>query len=402
MILSEVIDKHRARIAAAWPSDLAALYETRSRPARKRHLAIALGLLTCAEVVASVLDHMNAPPLFTRALTARCLVAAVSLAGALAIWRTRPGLPEGLAFGTPLLAQVVLSAWTNTDAPAALVDRNIIILLILLAAFCAIPPMSGRMARSLAALLSGYFVATLWVSEGTSNIAHNVGALAAGAAALCVGVGLAFSREQRRRTEFLQVLATEQTAADLRLANAELERLMNTDVLTGVANRRRFETDMRSIWQMLGQLENTGIGLIIADVDHFKLFNDAAGHAEGDACLRAIAAAISDVVRDGAAGVARWGGEEFVVLAPAIPRRHLDGLAERVRAAVAALALPHPAFPGRHVTVSVGAAWCGGDSPCGTPDDLLHEADRALYAAKKAGRDRCVVASEVRCSEAWV
>ena len=381
-----------SRPGTPWPDSLIWLYDARSSTARRRYLAWALALLAGAELSAGVLDFIGAPALVARPLAARMVIVALCLTGAAALLRQRTRR-EILAFGTPLLAQVMLSAWHPEAATGRLMDRNIVVSLILLAGLCTVPPLPARAARQLAATLFACFTAVLWFSEGTSQIAHHAGALAVGAAALGTGVALAVSRETQRRRDFLHRLNTEHTAVELRHANAELERLMNTDVLTGVANRRRFETDMNAIWRAFAQANDAGlgIGLILIDVDHFKMFNDTAGHAEGDVCLRAVAAAISDVVRDGAAGIARWGGEEFVVLAASIPQRNLAGLAERVRAAVAALALPHPALPGTSVTISVGAAWCGEECPCGTPDDLLRHADHALYAAKQAGRNRVVV-----------
>jgi diguanylate cyclase (GGDEF)-like protein len=372
---------------------LATLYETREGPGRKRHLAMALVLTAIAVLVAAVLDHANAPTQFASALPLRATVMLLCLAGAAAVMRARPGLWEGVAFGFPLLGQVILSASVGAAAPPNLVDRNIVMSLMLFAVLCAVPPLPVAVARVLAVIWFGSFALTLRLAEGAEAMSHNLPALGVGAVSLAIGVALSIRREASRRRDFLRSLHAELTSAELRRMNEELERLMNTDVMTGVANRRRFESDMRLAWDAPGQGREArkSIGLILADVDHFKAFNDCAGHSEGDACLKAIAGAIGGVVRGGAFGVARWGGEEFVVLAPGIADRDMAGLAERVRRAVEALAIPHPAFPGDIVTISVGGAWCGAESPCETPDALLREADRALYAAKEDGRNRVSV-----------
>ncbi len=377
---------------------VAGLYERRQGPGRKRHLAMALGLTATAVLVAALLDHVNAPAVFASHIALRASVIVLCAAGAVGVLRARPGFWEAASFGIPLVAQAILGAWMAAAASQDLIDRNIVMTLILLAVLCAVPPLPGAASRVLAAIWLGSFAVTLWLAEGTRQMSHNLMALAVGAVALAVGVGLSTRREAGRRRDFLQVLHAELTAAELRRINTELERLMNTDVLTGVANRRRFESDLRAAWPSLaapdgGQNGTCAIGLIMCDVDHFKLFNDCAGHAAGDACLRAIAMAIAGVVRGGAFSVARWGGEEFVVLAPGIARRDMEGLAERVRCAVEALAIPHPAWPGKPVTISVGGGWYGPDSHCETPDALLCDADHALYAAKSAGRNRVMMAA---------
>jgi diguanylate cyclase (GGDEF)-like protein len=373
---------------------LASAYEARLGHSRKRHLAMALGLTALAVLVAALLDHLNMPAQFARSLDLRASVVVLCVAGAVAVLRVRPGIWEAAAFGVPLTAQVALSAWMASAAAQNMVDRNIVMSLMLFAVLCAVPPLPVAASRVLAAIWYCCFVVTLWAAEGTQHMSRNVMALLVGAVALAVGVGLASRRETARRREFLQALNAELTSEELRHANAELERLMNTDVLTGVANRRRFESDMRAVWQSLpAKSDGCGsVGLILADVDHFKSFNDCAGHAAGDSCLRSIATTIAQVVQGETAGVARWGGEEFVVLAPGASLEGIAGLAERIRTAVERLTIPHPAFFGRSVTVSVGAAWCGPGMACETPDDLLRTADDALYSAKSAGRNQVVSA----------
>jgi diguanylate cyclase (GGDEF)-like protein len=154
------------------------------------------------------------------------------------------------------------------------------------------------------------------------------------------------------------------------------------DPLTGIGNRLRLAEDLEAV---CGRVERYGHAYCVAviDVDHFKAYNDAAGHRSGDDVLRTVAAALRDTVRTGDT-VYRYGGEEFVVL---LPEQTMDGAAragERLRATVEALGLPHPA--GGSVTVSVGVAGLGTQA-C-SPDELFELADRALYEAKAAGRNR--------------
>jgi diguanylate cyclase (GGDEF)-like protein len=157
------------------------------------------------------------------------------------------------------------------------------------------------------------------------------------------------------------------------------------DALTGIGNRLRLAEDLETL---RGRVERYGHVYCVAlfDVDSFKAYNDAEGHPAGDEVLRAVAGVLRDQMRAGDA-VYRYGGEEFLVL---LPEQSIDSSAlgaERLRAAVEALAIPHPA--GGVVTVSAGVA--GLDDGERRPDELLELADQALYRAKQAGRNRVEV-----------
>ncbi|MEJ0045862.1 MAG: GGDEF domain-containing protein [Rhodospirillales bacterium] len=176
----------------------------------------------------------------------------------------------------------------------------------------------------------------------------------------------------------------------MNLLNAELLRLSTTDALTGLANRRHFESELTQMWDDR-RAQDLGVALI--DVDNFKSFNDSAGHAAGDAALRQVAQALADALRDERDRAARYGGEEFVVLLPGVSRQDMAAMGERLRSAVSALAIEHPGQPGRVVSVSIGLAWCAASQRGGSTEDLLRDADRALYDAKDAGRN-CVMLGE--------
>ena len=127
------------------------------------------------------------------------------------------------------------------------------------------------------------------------------------------------------------------------------------------------------------------IGLMMIDVDHFKLYNDTQGHLEGDNCLRVIGQALGSVVRDGDF-VARYGGEEFVMLMPGVTTAEASGIAERARLAVAALDIVHPATTTGIVSISIGVAIL---TPAEAEGEqaLVEAADAALYQAKRRGRN---------------
>jgi diguanylate cyclase (GGDEF)-like protein len=160
------------------------------------------------------------------------------------------------------------------------------------------------------------------------------------------------------------------------------------DGLTQIANRRRFDEYLLQEWGRHIRMQQP-LSLLICDVDHFKLYNDGQGHQAGDECLKSVAKAISQCYRAGDL-VARYGGEEFAMVLPQTDRAGAVQVAERVRAAVAAAALPHPASPiCDRVTVSIGVA-CMTPQPHGPSDarTLIEQADRHLYLAKQLGRNQ--------------
>ena len=176
-------------------------------------------------------------------------------------------------------------------------------------------------------------------------------------------------------------------ADELQQANRKLEQLSMIDGLTGIANRRRFDQQLQADWKRLAH-EGRPLALLMADADAFKPLNDACGHLYGDECLRKLAR-ICGVFANGPEDlVARFGGEELVLL---LPGRDLDSataIAEAFRAAVQAAAMPHPQSPAAaHVTVSVGVAALVPEASR-PPNMLIAISDRALYAAKMQGRNR--------------
>jgi diguanylate cyclase (GGDEF)-like protein len=178
--------------------------------------------------------------------------------------------------------------------------------------------------------------------------------------------------------------------AELERANLELERLANLDGLTQVANRRRFDSYLEQEWKRL-QREQAPLGLILCDVDYFKLFNDYYGHQAGDDCLRQIAQGLQSLVQRPADLVTRYGGEEFAVILPNTPLAGTQKVAEWIRVAIKDLRILHTGAEGREfVTLSLGVANLVPRSDQSV-QILFAQADQALYEAKKGGRDRVVV-----------
>ncbi|MBF0426088.1 MAG: diguanylate cyclase [Magnetococcales bacterium] len=166
-----------------------------------------------------------------------------------------------------------------------------------------------------------------------------------------------------------------------------LERLAMLDGLTSIPNRRRFDETLEREWRRCLRAARP-LSLILIDIDHFKLFNDHYGHALGDRCLKKVATALARTQTRSADLVARYGGEEFVCLLPEIASEGVQSSARRMREAVATLRIPHQASPTAEiVTLSLGAATLTPSRLCHA-GDLVETADRFLYQAKSAGRDR--------------
>ncbi|QGY03045.1 GGDEF domain-containing protein [Methylobacterium mesophilicum SR1.6/6] len=173
--------------------------------------------------------------------------------------------------------------------------------------------------------------------------------------------------------------------ADTRQTNAALAILARTDGLTGLPNRRCYDECVAAEWKR-ATLHRTPLALMIVDADHFKQFNDRFGHQRGDDVLRAMAGCLRRTQPSGGLGF-RIGGEEFVVLLPGLDAEAASAAAERLRRAIVNLQIGHAPEVGDVATVSIGVASAEPDAG-ETPDTLFMAADAALYAAKKAGRNR--------------
>jgi diguanylate cyclase (GGDEF)-like protein len=161
------------------------------------------------------------------------------------------------------------------------------------------------------------------------------------------------------------------------------------DALTGVGNRRRFDHALADMFQK-AQAAATSLGVLMIDVDFFKVYNDAHGHQKGDECLKLVAQTIQQGLRQVPGDlVFRYGGEEFAVLLPGADENTASGIAERLRARVHALAVTYgTALPGRTLSISIGVA---AHIPLSgqRAESIVKYADAALYRAKDDGRNRC-------------
>ena len=205
----------------------------------------------------------------------------------------------------------------------------------------------------------------LWRTEIT-----RIGAIMLALILFVLGVTLFLAREIGRRA----------------IAEDKLEELATTDALTGLKNRRRFDTAIELEWRRAARYK-IPLALLMIDADHFKTYNDTFGHQAGDEVLVGIAICISDAVRRAGDCVARYGGEEFAVLLPGLSSVEALGVAEMIRLNVQQWSGDPPI-----TTVSIGIASLTPDTNADWTG-LVNAADKALYAAKANGRNRSVLAS---------
>lgn len=197
----------------------------------------------------------------------------------------------------------------------------------------------------------------------------------------------AYAIESDERTSYLLQLRRKQLLAELGETQGKLETLSRVDPLTGLFNRRHFQDFLDQTWQRALH-DGTETGLILLDVDHFKPYNDGYGHLSGDRCLKQVANALKENVRAPGDLLARFGGEEFVVVLPRTDASTARAVAERLRQSVEALRLPHAhGNAGLVVSISAGVTCINALASTG-PADLIAASDQALYRAKRAGRNR--------------
>jgi diguanylate cyclase (GGDEF)-like protein/PAS domain S-box-containing protein len=193
-------------------------------------------------------------------------------------------------------------------------------------------------------------------------------------------VGFMFDISERKKTE-----------EQLIVLQKELEALSFKDGLTGVANRRRFDSILEVEWAN-ARRNNQPLSVIMLDIDHFKQYNDHYGHLQGDACLKQVAQVLNSAATRARDLFARFGGEEFVLVLPETDEKSAAKIAERCRNLIFKEQIAHAASPASQIlTLSIGVSSI---TPSHQDDPLgfIEEADRRLYQAKQRGRN-CIVKS---------
>jgi diguanylate cyclase (GGDEF)-like protein len=210
----------------------------------------------------------------------------------------------------------------------------------------------------------------------------------------CSGIAtmirLRMARAKNRERELVRIV--DEKTHELLKANQELQRLSSTDTLTGLANRRLFNLKLEEECARMTRTTSP-VSLLMLDVDHFKALNDSQGHQQGDKYLAFVAVELMRLAKRQTDLAARYGGEEFAVILADTSAESAEQLAESARLAIETLQLPHLASsvaPFLTVSIGIATATIGGWM---TPDALVDAADKALYTAKRSGRNRVVAAT---------
>jgi diguanylate cyclase (GGDEF)-like protein len=230
-----------------------------------------------------------------------------------------------------------------------------------------------------------HVVTLVWMGRFTHVVGISCSLLLMSTVVCTLYATYVLEREERRA--YVLDLQEQALALELTASHELVARTARTDALTQVANRRHFDEVMAQVWAH-AQTQRSSVALLLMDIDHFKAYNDLYGHPAGDACLRTVAQSLTACMRKGGDLVARWGGEEFVVIMNGAPLEAAQLLAERVREAIMAQSVMHAASRcAPVVTVSIGvSAMDPGPESCLT--ELIRTADACLYEAKARGRNR--------------
>jgi diguanylate cyclase (GGDEF)-like protein len=362
-----------------FPGPLERYFESSTGAERCRRL-VARGLL--AVVIYDLFlisDWRITPDVFAIAAVLRLgVVTPLALLLMVALWRNPPvWLRELIGASAAVLAcGTTFGLMLLSEAPYRTAQHHAIILVVLFATI--VQRLRFPYAALSAVICLGFQAVALWYIDYPYDPRLTTNMILAGAVVLSLIA--AYTIERDARLVYLVALR------DHRL-NDELSDLSRRDALTGLANRRALDETAAELDSLA--TAGTEMAVLLFDVDHFKLYNDSLGHPAGDACLRRIADLMRTELREREDMVFRFGGEEFLVLLPRTGLSAAIVAGERVRRAVEAAAIPHPALsrPSSVVTVSAGAAAALLGHGVATAE-IIAGADAALYAAKRGGRNQ--------------
>jgi diguanylate cyclase (GGDEF)-like protein len=372
---------------------LEAAYEAARMVERNRAIAIYLFIYLAVKLLFLVANLQVGSQVFLVSMMLRLgIVLPLTCIAVFLLLRPLPSWVHGLAAFTPLIAETALVMLLGRLSGSAISARYV------LAAVVGIFAQTLLMRAPFRHCFYGLVVALTvfcalceirWPGHFGPPVSNDY---------LIFGVGFCLpalyerhSRERADRREFLLDEANRLHMEDILRMNTHLQRLTSLDPLTGVFNRRYLDAALPRLCD-IAIAKRRWIGIIMIDIDEFKSLNDTSGHLHGDLCLGNVAQALQNSVRAGVDTVARYGGDEFIAILPDADQSQTIFIGERMREAIMEAALP--AGDRWAITISAGATAEQGEAGSGfTPEDLIATADRALYAAKKLGRNRVVFSS---------
>ena len=343
---------------------------------RLRYLRINLVVLAAISLTVIQVDRVVVPAIsrIVPDLARTGVMLPLLLAGFLLTFIRRADVWYPRYIAIAMTAALVAMSWISLTAWGQGEPRVFVRLLLAIVAVYFVLGIGFRSAIAVNAIaLVGYAVLAISKSMPAVELSHYLMTLAI-ANIICVAG--AWNLEHARRTAWLE---------GQRLAETALQ-----DGLTGIHNRRRFDEHLQRVW---GQSirERKPIALLLADIDHFKAYNDHYGHQAGDEALKAVAGVLGRFARRPLDLAARYGGEEFAIILFDTKREHAERIGEEVMEAVRQLQIPHADSGAAPVlTISMGIA-CVVPATRRSWTGLIQLADQALYAAKDGGRNRAAV-----------
>ncbi|HEX2918074.1 MAG TPA: GGDEF domain-containing protein [Edaphobacter sp.] len=387
-----------------FPQELEDSFERRTAQRRNKRLWFEALLAILLFDLFLIADYYGSHEQFRKAFVVRLLIVTpicLLIHSGLLRLRTRVWRESTVAIGVCLAGLAQLYLELNRSRVASAYVQMTVLAVILFANIV----MRLRLPYAAAASFVMLFgdAVFLWKDEMLKTEDKIFGAgMVLGATALTLVANYNACREER--LNFLLHLRGELLVTDLNRLNAQLLRTSESDALTGLANRRSFDTQYAEMWR--AALTSGGpLSVVLVDVDYFKRLNDRYGHLYGDEVLKRIASLLQQALRVKDDYAARFGGEEFVILLPRTPESAAIQVAERLRKMVELAGFPAidpsqgPYDLTIRATVSCGVA-CAYPKARDVPEHLLEAADRALYQAKAEGRNKvCSAAYNGQVSE---
>ncbi|MHA7820886.1 MAG: GGDEF domain-containing protein [Erythrobacter sp.] len=380
-----------------WPKELAERYAQDHRDAiyREYRFLFLLGFAACMATIA--LDLLANPAMVSEGVALR--VGFVLPLTVLGLWAGRRKWTAilKLILGLSPVAFIAIIAHLAMHLPAADAARYLLGGALVMGIACLTTPFSIRglvIFNTAAVVLT---IATVALHDPDALAAHAsdlVTMTMVGIATLAIAVRI----ERLRRHNYLLSLRGKLVGVELVKANSALRDLSETDALTGVRNRRWFESEFARTIEGHGGAGGEWVGLMMIDLDHFKPFNDHHGHQAGDSCLQMVAGSLSEVFEVSGAMFARYGGEEFIAALVSDDQRSITALAEEARVAVFSRLAPIEGGGRALITASIGVAIAPASIGL-MREELIEMADAALYSGKNAGRNRVEIVEAGPASE---